>query len=683
MVPPRLRALALWLFALPLQPIVAQPAPADTAQVHDALRQRMATFFRTWRRVWTDAELRRHRPVLATDLRFGRPDDPEVRRFSLFSACPSPQGVRRLPPAGIRYRFQHTEHAVPRWITAERGDGRGAVCVDWVAVDTALPPDESEGIDLAIPHEDRTPVRRERDELLTAFSRAAAAHPADPWIAGQRVRFLVDQDRLDDALAVAESCRGDAATCHSLEGYVHHRAGRQGPAERAFRAADSLARVARAGTDACEIEELDMLHDRASEAVRDLGCATREALLARLWWLADPLWSDEGNARFAEHHARRVSVDLHAVTDEDEKYGWGRLCGYAARRRQLLRYGWPSYDYLIRPLPPTRQRAQLCPVIPFIAMEYQKDRSALVPSWRAIEQPFRATPDDWQIVKADDVTWDAWWPVEHMRLARPLATMPAGQLALFRRDTATHLALAIDGPTAHLDAGVEFAAPTVLMGGTAPDSTRLLGTGTVRPGETLRWQAALDGAPLVLSAELPSRTDREADWRLRFGLEPPAPLRRMAVGEVALSDPVFLERPLVTTDPARVYASVLASVRGSTNFRPGDTLAVYWESYGFAPGDTVDVEVRLAQRDERGVLRTVGAALGLAASLRDSVSVRWREPAPGRTSAVLGTTRPAIGRAVTLDLRGVAPGRYELLIEMRRPDGRSARGARRLDVVGE
>jgi hypothetical protein len=46
-------------------------------------------------------------------------------------------------------------------------------------------------------------VLTERDELIALLGRAAAADPADDWTATQRVRYLGEAKRPDEALAAA------------------------------------------------------------------------------------------------------------------------------------------------------------------------------------------------------------------------------------------------------------------------------------------------------------------------------------------------------------------------------------------------------------------------------------------------------------------------------------------------
>ncbi|MCA0377795.1 MAG: hypothetical protein LCH84_19340 [Gemmatimonadetes bacterium] len=392
----RLIAACITLALLVLAPGGTARAQEDSARVHGTLRKAMHQFFMAWRKEWIASELERNDP----QERFGRaaPESPRARRVGM-QVCPKVWSSAVLPPMMVRYRFQEGEHSVLRWIQTKRGDTPGAVCVDWIFDPTTGYPDESERLDHALSLERRRPMYAAREQLLRTISQAATRYPADRWILGQQIRFLLDQVQLDAALAAAQSCEGDDTLCLSLRGLVHAARGDIVAAEAHFTAYDSV--VSRAGRTAadsvgCRVDELAMLRPRTDRELEKTPCARLDSLVQTLWWLADPLWSEPGNTRFVEHHVRRVQVALRAVTDEDERYPWGRLCDREARRSQVLRYGWPSYHYLITDrYPPRGAPPQVCPFTPPLTLEYSEQQVSLIPQWRALEDPFGATPDDW------------------------------------------------------------------------------------------------------------------------------------------------------------------------------------------------------------------------------------------------------------------------------------------------
>src|SRR5688572_20597107 len=65
-----------------------------------------------------------------------------------------------------------------------------------------------------------------RTKLLDRLADAAATLPGDRWIAGQRVRYLVEAERFAEAVDAARACEAEPSWCTALEGFAHH-AGRQ------------------------------------------------------------------------------------------------------------------------------------------------------------------------------------------------------------------------------------------------------------------------------------------------------------------------------------------------------------------------------------------------------------------------------------------------------------------------
>ena len=70
---------------------------------------------------------------------------------------------------------------------------------------------------------------------------------------------------------------------------------------------------------------------------------------------------------------------------------------------------------------------------------------------------------------------------------------------------------------------------------------------------------------------------------------------------------------------------------GSTRVR-GAKVGVYWETYGYAAGDSVDVAVIISRHEPISKVRRIGMFLRLAHDLNGQVAVRWGEPTPGHSS---------------------------------------------------
>ncbi|MGW8267828.1 MAG: hypothetical protein ACWGSQ_15790 [Longimicrobiales bacterium] len=81
-------------------------------------------------------------------------------------------------------------------------------------------------------------MREARDTLLRQLAAEAEGARGDPWILGQRIRYLLEAGREGEALGLARRC-GATPTgwCDALEGLALHVQGRFPEAEEAFRAA--------------------------------------------------------------------------------------------------------------------------------------------------------------------------------------------------------------------------------------------------------------------------------------------------------------------------------------------------------------------------------------------------------------------------------------------------------------
>jgi hypothetical protein len=222
--------------------------------------------------------------------------------------------------------FERTRRAqlpLAAWI---RGGGSrceeriGRFCY-WYNADDPPPPPEPASITTA------------RDALIARLDSLAALLPGDGWIAGQRVRYLLDARRADEAVEVAANCHAEPTMCRGLLGLALHAAGEAAAADRAFTAM-------LAGMDAtkrCEWADLRLLlpSDEARR-FRRLSCAERIEEAERLLALADPLLGVEGNAFRGEFHARQVMAELFEGTMSPHGTRFG-----GDQREMMLRYGWP------------------------------------------------------------------------------------------------------------------------------------------------------------------------------------------------------------------------------------------------------------------------------------------------------------------------------------------------------
>jgi hypothetical protein len=187
------------------------------------------------------------------------------------------------------------------------------------------------------PSPDRPPepeaIGRARARLLQELAVAGAELPADDWILGQRVRYLVEHRRAGLAVAATQECWGTRWWCDALEGFARH-------AGRDYASADQAFKRALAGMPEerrCAWTDLSPLLKNARR-YRKLRCDERAARSQRIWWLADPLYSADGNDVRTEHYSRHTMALL--LEDAANPYG---IFWSDDMRELLLRFGWPTH----------------------------------------------------------------------------------------------------------------------------------------------------------------------------------------------------------------------------------------------------------------------------------------------------------------------------------------------------
>lgn len=697
----------------------------DTAAVHGALRKSIEKFQNEWRSVWRKVEVKRHNNINLSRIRgWGVRSDgiieepkwpgdretmnftPELRRYlAILCNIDSPSDAqieyiksRKATDIGSKGQFKAQPLGVnaagekptlrssvfqselsflsPRIITPS--PNYGSICPAWIPIDERLPLDEGEAIDLALPPNSREPLRRERELLIATLAAARTKYPTDEWIIGQHFRFLIDQRSPTRALEAARSCGGSKAFCSRLTGMAFEAMGRTVDAEAAFRHADSVsARTLPADSLGCiHSETLMLLRPGDRNAVLRGTCDEQTKFVDRMWWLADPMWSIAGNERYVQHESRRTHGSLRAVLDRDERYTWARLGGGEAFRELIVRYGWPGYTYwpgiqLEEEINKVRENPARPRVAtpPYTAVEYSSDRSALIPAIGAIFDPFNAKPEQWDLRLREGASIDTWWPQEHMMLWTKLYLLESGQQAQWRRDTSVVFGMVVHKPLFSLDTGARGPSTVALAASTDPHNVRLIWKSVINAGESLRMDGEISPTPQVLSAEIHARTQREPAQRLRWGMTPVPALRDMKAGEVALSEPVFMYMTSRDDITPNTQSAALLFMTGTLDLNRTDTLALFWESYGFSPDDSAEFQLRVNRVDGGSVARRVGSFLGVAPDLRDSVSIKWSEPNARNGASLTRGIKPIIGRSVALDLRALPAGQYVVSIEMRSKSG--------------
>lgn len=588
-------------------------------------------------------------PVLPTGASLAAaPASPAADRFrpARHAASPAPPDSQE-----VRGEAEERQHAFEEWrryqleTTWWRPVGTcdervGRFCL-WHSDDDAGPPPET----------DR--VRERRRRLVAHLDAAARRIPGDPWVAGQRVRYLLASGRTAAALEAAGACRAEAWWCRALRGLVHHRAGRIRDAERSFERA--LAAMGR--ERACRWRNLgDLLEGDLAGRYRERACGARADLQRRIWWLADPFYLVRGNDRRSEHFARWVLDRTQRDAETPSGVPWGEDL-----QELLVRYGWPSG---------WERDVTTGGTEPSVISHYPvHGRRWMPPDLRAVLHPDSIQDDGWRLDP----------PGPRSEYAPPyLAAHGAlrSQVTRLRRGDSALVVAAYE-----LEAGAEAGEDA---GG---DGDRI--RGWVRSGLFLR------AGPAGPAASVTSRTEgRRGVLSTRSGtggrllsLEALAPAdsvaarRRAGVrlpgapGEgMAISDLMLVEAAADTL-PAS-FGELLPRARPTSVYGPGERVGLYWELYGEGGGArSVETSVTL-EREGGGLLRSLGDLLGIGGDPDAAVRVEWREP--------VAATTPVHPRSLVVRLPEDLPeGRYTLRVEAAAAAGGSVSAGRQIRVRGE
>jgi hypothetical protein len=467
------------------------------------------------------------------------------------------------------------------------------------------------------PPKEPNPIREAREVLIKTLEAEAARSPGDDWIAGQRIRYLLEAGRDSAAVKAAEECGGTQWWCDALRGLALHEAGAYAASDTAF--ASALAAMPE--RERCRWTDMTMLLDeRQRKRYGKVGCGRREALATRLWWLADPFFAVPGNDRQTEHYARHVMSRILDGTRAGYDTKWGDDL-----RELVLRYGWSRYWTLspgssIDTRQGTISGHEASPNYHFLPASLKIDSAVTI----------------------GDSTWslrDQYSPERYAPGMARLVGELTPQIALFRR-----------GDSVQVVAAYDVSRDTVFAGGTVQSALVLARDERDQPViSELKLPRGfhsliVDATPRILSVEAWS-PDKKRGARLRQGLWLP----RRAANSIAVSDILLFEASSDAID----LASILPHTLGGPTVAGDRKLGIYWEAYGLArPDSALPVSLTLTRME--GPLRRLAEAIGLG-KRSSPLSIAWREtPSMGGIAT----------RSVVLDLSLIPRGRYKLKLEL-------------------
>jgi hypothetical protein len=461
-------------------------------------------------------------------------------------------------------------------------------------------------------------TRTARSTLLERLARAARALPGDRWIAGQLVRYLVEDGRAVDAVAAARDCRAEAAWCGALAGYAFH-------ATADFLRADSAFTVALATmseSERCRWTDISLLLEGdARKRYERLRCAERAPFESRFWALSRPLYLLPANDLRTEHLARLTMSELIRTSRYPHELAWGD-----DSQELLVRYGWETGWTRTAPSIYSTAEVHVVGHEPTPAFDF-------VPAPEALAVPDSADESDWAL--HDPLAQSRYAP----RYARSVGVLDH-QIAFFRRGDSALVVAAFD---ARGQTGFErdtIDAALAVAPAASPDSARI--TSDSLAGRRGVLLTAATWQPLVVSVEARDSAARRVA-RTRTVARPPVSTGRVTISDLLLFD-----------DPSNLPSSLdeaARRARGTTRVDRSVPVGVYWEMYGVSPeGETLAYRLTVS-REGKPWYRRAAERLGVM-ERRAPVRLEWTVP----------SARPgaAHSRALAVDFSTLPEGRYRI-----------------------
>jgi hypothetical protein len=476
-----------------------------------------------------------------------------------------------------------------------------------------------DGEDDIQPPPEAVAVVQRREELLRALDSASRLLPGDAWIAGQRVRYLVESERTDDALHFAfDDCRSSRAWCNALGGYAAHVAGRYATADSAYaRALDAMEPAER-----CRwLDVSDLIGDELEHRYTSLDCSRREAFARRLFWLAAPLYSIAETDLLTEHLSRLTRARIAEHSASIDGAAWGDDV-----RALVLRYGWSRWYTRTMPMMGSQLDASYTGHDAGVPYDF-------LPSAHAFDHLGAIAPDDWHL--DDDRALSGYAPA----YARSMHDVPH-QIARFRRGDSTLVIASWDARRDTTLLGRPLDAALVLS---SDGARRAIATQT---GATAVGRIATTGVidSGVVSLELLARADRRAA-RARVGVPARDTAHRVTLSDLLLYAPTgSASNELSAVRDSALASDIIPATRG---------VGVYWETYGLrADGEPVQFALTV-ERVGVDWMHRAAEKLHLA-DPTTSLRIQW-DDVPQYVNGIAG-------RGVRVDLSRLVAGRYRMQV---------------------
>ena len=506
----------------------------------------------------------------------------------------------------------------------------------WYEEDEPDPPPESRSIGDA------------RAGLIAALDSAGDAQPHDRWISGQRVRYLVEAERYDDAVEAARKCVALEWWCRALQGFAYHAAERYAQADTAYEFALALMNP----RERCEWRDMKLLIDEAlMRRYRDMNCATRFTFEEPIWWLSRPRMTVAGNDARTEYYSRLMMVQFLEEAPSTYRLDFG-----ADERELLLRYGWPTAWTRSGSSSPLSGSGYSVvgheprPAYPFI------------PPATVLDNPATSDSAIWRSKGLGRVL--ARYAPAYARRLVPLEH----QAGLFRRGDS---ALVVTAWSVAADTALAAAAqtPDELTAALALTKGDPKDTSIARdrsPGTRGTLLAAAPWGSMLLSLEVAAPARRTLA-RARYGVRgSDVPGSRVQMSDVVLFEP--------HDSMPRRLEDVLPHLRTSERIPEGSSVGLYWETYNTNPtGEAIDVAITVVEEDRGGGW--------LQRTLRSLRRVREQQPITMGMQDVTARGVPFAPRSVVVDLSTLRPGRYQIEIELDAGAGNVVRAQRPVTVV--